>query len=229
MKAVLGPTIVDAKNAVGNIVYARNLGGVYTRARVTPTNPKSPDQVGARDTLSTVTKAWSGTLTEAQRAGYRALAKRYPYRDRFGQKQEWNALALFTKLNIAHWYWDSGILADAPANLDCAQPTSFTCAPFSLSATDFTVTFAPGVPANHAALFYACKPQPAGARYPRTFMGPTDWQYTTGATTQNVYTNYTARYGVPTAGQLLVLDLKFFNADNGMLSSRIRAYGTVVA
>lgn len=72
--AKYGGGIVQLSGSIGGSTFARNRFGNYVRARTTPVNPNTAQQVVVRSILSELAVRWSSTLTPAQRAAWENYA-----------------------------------------------------------------------------------------------------------------------------------------------------------
>ncbi len=72
--------------SIGGITYARNRGGLYTRARAIPVNPNSTDQQIVRANFAFLVDQWTNTLTDTQRAAWTTYAENTPVTDRLGDQ-----------------------------------------------------------------------------------------------------------------------------------------------
>jgi len=59
MKIKFGAIVVAGSGKIGGHVASKNRGGAYLRTKVTPTNPNSPAQAGARALLASLSTGWS--------------------------------------------------------------------------------------------------------------------------------------------------------------------------
>ena len=124
----LGSVVSDIRGSVGDETYSRNQGGPFVRARVTPTDPSSFDQGLARQAVSDVSKAWSDTLTEAQRESWRTYAGIHRRPDRWGQPKHLSGYVWFLRSNIPNSRWAQTIdFLEAPSEPPLGQlPFTFT-------------------------------------------------------------------------------------------------------
>ena len=71
--------------SIGGITYSHNKGGMYTRARATPTNPSSAAQLAARNAFGAMALRWRETLSTAQRNSWENYAALTPVTDKLGE------------------------------------------------------------------------------------------------------------------------------------------------
>ena len=95
----LGSVATDIRNSIGGVTYSRNKGGAYARARVVPLNPQTTAQTTVRANFANNSKAWSGTLTAAQRTAWTNFAAVNPYVNVLGASIILSGIAMFQSLN----------------------------------------------------------------------------------------------------------------------------------
>jgi len=79
MASILPSSVVgDIAGTINDQTYARNHAGLFVRERVDPHQWHTADQVLCEVALAQVSSAWSGTLTEPQREGWRDYARQHP-------------------------------------------------------------------------------------------------------------------------------------------------------
>ncbi len=132
-----GPIVADIRGSVGDETFARNQGGLYVRARTTPTNPNTQDQQDCRAAMTALSQFWSGDLTEQQRSDWRSYAQQHPQPDRFGNPHLVNGYTRFIQVNFHRYRIDTAVaFPDAPLNPPI-HPATFT---FTAEATTDTIT-----------------------------------------------------------------------------------------
>lgn len=114
-KVNFGTIANDARGKVNGTVYSKNKFGSYTRRKVTPANPNTPSQSGVRTNFGILSRDWSSTLTDAQRAAWVAYANTYPRLDVFGASIKLTGANMYISLNAVL--------------LTITQPTSLTPPP----------------------------------------------------------------------------------------------------
>ena len=140
MKTKLSPIIDDMRGKLGGVVASKGTGGTYFRSRVIPMNPKTVDQVAARNKLTTYSQAWAG-LTANQRTQWNDAVSLWQSTGIFGNKVTPSGFNLYVKLNV-NLAIVSGVAIDVPP----AIPAVPACS--SLSGTQAAggatiLTFAP--------------------------------------------------------------------------------------
>lgn len=151
----------QASGSIGGITYSHNTGGMYVRARATPTNPNSTYQQDVRSYLASLAIAWATTVSDANRALWADYAANVPLVDRLGESRPIPALAMYCRCNVPR-------LQAGLARVD-AGPTLFSLAQLTApsvtvdAATDnvgvaFTNTDTWATAVGGALLVYASRP-----------------------------------------------------------------------
>jgi hypothetical protein len=94
----ISPIISDARASLGGTVFSRNPSGVYTRARVAPTQPRTPSQQNNRANFAAQTQAWR-TLTPAQRLGWNNAAPTVTLKNSLGKEYSPSGFQLYVSRN----------------------------------------------------------------------------------------------------------------------------------
>lgn len=164
--------LTQASGSIGGVTYSHNKGGMYQRARSTPTNPGSTFQSAIRGFVSALTGLWNNTLTTAERAGWIIYADQVPLVDRLGEQMQVTGLNMYVRSNVPR-------LQAGLARVD-TPPTTFNLGTFTNpsfavdAATDdvdvsFTATDAWANETGGAMLILASRPQNPSINY---FKGP---------------------------------------------------------
>jgi hypothetical protein len=99
-RVTFGNIVAEARGKVGGVVFSRNTGGAYVRAKVSPVQPRTPAQLNQRSRLTEVSKVW-GTLTQAQREAWKSFSIDYKKRDVLGLGKQRSAQQMFMFCNLA--------------------------------------------------------------------------------------------------------------------------------
>jgi hypothetical protein len=116
---VLAGLITQGTGSIGGMTMSKNRAGYYLRARVVPSNPRTPQQSAIRQGLSGLSQTWQA-LTAAQQSAWGTYAKEVPVILDNGQTK---------LLSGFNWYLGSNQLR-LQAGLDVVKnaPTIFTLA-----------------------------------------------------------------------------------------------------
>lgn len=129
-----------ASGKAGDVVAARNRGGLYFRSFTAPDNTSTPARLRARNAMTQASSRWLNGTTEAQRAGWETYAKNVPLPNALGDHRAVQGRNMFLRSNII------SRLLPGPDMLDA--PTLFRQAIFSL------VTFTQGPPGNRLVISF---------------------------------------------------------------------------
>lgn len=112
------PVYSQASGSIAGITYSHNRGGMYTRARVTPTDPSSSRQQQMRSAMGTLAPYWGNTLTALQRAAWNLYGLNVPWLNPLGQTIFLTGQQHFNRINTVHLQIGESIVATAPTIFD---------------------------------------------------------------------------------------------------------------
>jgi hypothetical protein len=138
MKAKFGAIVVDGRGKIGGHVASKNRAGVYFRTKVTPSNPNTSYQSGARNRLSNLSTAWVA-LDEAERLAWNNAVGHYKKTDIFGDLRNPSGFNLFQRINNNLAQIDVAQI-DTPA-LPAEMPVIITGVLTATHASTIEVTF----------------------------------------------------------------------------------------
>lgn len=201
----LGETRSGSEN--GN-TFSRNRFGQYMRRRAVPVQPRTPSQLNQRARLVTNAAAWRA-LTAAQRAGWLSLGLQMVRTDSLGQTYDLNGFLAFCSVNNNRLQAGDATVADAPI---LQTPTDLSTATLTLTAAAFSIAYTPTPLAANTRLFIRVSPQMSAGR---TFNG--DYRLiavtaAAAASPHNALAAYTAKFGVPVAGNQIFTLLQTYKA-----------------
>lgn len=171
----------DVSGSVGGITYAHNKGGMYARARRTPTNPNSPRQQAVRAVLGGILSAWTNVLTAAQRTAWDTYAANTPTENRLGEELFLSGQQFFIRSNVGRVAAGLARVDDGPTTYDTGTPMNPSTGVAFLIASDIyssVMPFASVVTDSGTVLLFIGKPQPSSRSYfrgPYQFAGAKDW------------------------------------------------------
>lgn len=93
-----GMIVTDGRGKLGGQVFSKNRSGAYIRTKVTPSNPRTPDQMAGRGILGSLSASWSG-LTDEQRRLWNNAVDEWAKTDIFGDSRKPTGKNLFTGIN----------------------------------------------------------------------------------------------------------------------------------
>lgn len=92
-----GHLISEARGKLNGTVFSRNAAGAFMRQKVSPVQPRTARQQQVRQYLSTASASWR-TLTDQQRADWRAAAEKVAGTNVFGDGRTLTPSQLYTRL-----------------------------------------------------------------------------------------------------------------------------------
>lgn len=120
------PVYSQASGSIAGITYSHNRGGMYTRARVTPTDPSSGRQQTVRAAMGVLAPYWGETLTQAQRDAWDLYGDNVPWLNPLGQTIYLTGQQHFLRCNIPHVQLGAAPEPDAPTIFDLGTFTAPT-------------------------------------------------------------------------------------------------------
>ena len=118
--------LTQASGSVGGLTYSHNAGGMYTRARATPTNPGTPFQAAVRQIMGDLAKRWTNVLTPAQRTAWELYAQNVPLINRLGESRSIPGLAMFVRCNTPRLQAALDVVDDGPSTYSLPNFTAPT-------------------------------------------------------------------------------------------------------
>jgi hypothetical protein len=225
-KVQFGAVVTDARKKIGGTVFSKSKFGSYIRKKVSPVQPRTAAQRAVRANFTANAKAWSGTLTTAERLTFTNLAATLTKKDRFGNAQTLTGAQLYN--SIARNLHTIGVapLSTAPSNMSvsdlggAALTQTATPSPSSdVHGLELTLTNEPAT--DEYLVVAGAAPQPAGRafigkgkyRVLGTF-GPWPGSPALGATVV-IDDIYCAKFGALAAGQTIHVLAYNINSANG--------------
>lgn len=120
--------VTEVSGSVGGLTGSHNLGGMYFRARATPTNPNTPQQQAIRSAVGNLVARWLNTLTQLQRDVWAFYAFNTPLLNPLGEPINVTGLNMYVRGNTARIQAGEPIADDGPVifNLGDYTTPSFT-------------------------------------------------------------------------------------------------------
>lgn len=209
----------QVSGSIGGITYAHNKGGMYTRGRAIPTNPKTLQQQAVRNGLQMTSNAWSATLSDAQRSAWNVYATNVPMVDALGESRNISGNSMYNRSNVIRLQAGLSSVAAGPTTFTLATLTNPTVAGVASTGV-ITVTFnaadAWATAIGGALLIYVSRPQSVGVQF---FKGP--YRYAgriNGAVLPPTSPGTVSSPFTLTAGQKVFVQIRATNAD-GRLSA----------
>lgn len=214
----------DARNKTGGNVFSKVRFGSIVRKKVSPTQPRTPDQTSVRALFTTLTKRWGSTLTAAERAGWISLASAFPRKNVFGNNIILTGLQMYIALNRNLQTIGVAIIDSAPPSLSVGSPGTISLANAAGPPTTFTVDAGTEPGAGEVPVIFAARPLSPG----RQFVG-SDFRLILGTTAAgaagpwDIKAAYTAKFGAQPVGVNLSVKVLYINSTTGAASGAATA------
>ena len=173
--------------------------------------------------MSVNAAAWR-TLTQVQREGWHSLGQQITRTDPLGQSYTLTGFQAYCSVNNNNLAAGNAVVADAPAITTPSAPATVT---ITLTAAALSVAYTPTPLGAGERLFsYVSKPRSAG----RAFEGDLRLlavSAAAAASPADLYSAYTARFGVPIVGQRVFFS--FHKYSGGFLSGPLSTSQVVTA
>jgi len=190
----------EIRGSVNGVTYSRNRFGLYARAKASPVQPRTPAQAQRRAQLTVLSQRWR-TLTESNRAEWRALADELTRSDTLGLTYRLTGLQAYLQINLWRALLGLAPQDNPPPQLDAPNPVSISSVNYSSQDNALSIAFTP-TPYTGALAVWATAPFSRGinfvapSRYriiavarPGTFGGNT-------ASPLGIGDEYTAKFGL---------------------------------
>ena len=171
----LGGGVADMRGSIGGTVFSRGPAGAYARQRVKPINPATHLQAAVRARVSYLATAWSKTLIDTERTGWKAFAANTNFTNKVGDTILISGIACYIRLNSLRLQMGLAVQNTAPLAFGYAAgtiaPINSSMNPASITVYEPSAGFDKTSPLEAIAVFQAL-PMHAG----RT-QSPRGWRY----------------------------------------------------
>ena len=227
-KVKFGVVVSDMRNKLNGSVFARNKGGAYVRTKVTPLNPQTSAQVGARALLTSLSQSFR-SLTQEQITAWNAAITQWGSTDIFGDVVNPTGLALYVRLNANILNAGGTALTTPPSPVGADAITALSLAG-DVSSNLYTVTFAPAaVPADHSMYLESTSMLSPGINNANSKFRAIAVLASATASPYQAYTAQTDKFGPLVAGQKAFVRAKFINKLTGEVSQALTASAVIIA
>lgn len=228
MKIKWGAIVADGRGKIGGHVASKNRAGAYLRTKVTPVNPSTASQAGARSRLSGLSTAWR-SLTAAQRSAWNGAVASFSKTDIFGDVKVSTGFNLYQRLNNNLLVINESVISSPPL------PTAVdSFATLSLAAADATVaesmtlTFTDAIAADMKVKVFATSPQSAGKNFVKSEYRLIDVLDDSDSSPANILAAYQAKFGsVGAAGQKIFVKAVQVESSTGIEGVALEASAIV--
>jgi hypothetical protein len=217
-KILLGGLAQDVRGSQNGLTFARNKGGAYVRAKVSPVQPRTPAQLAVRANLAQGSKNYSALLTDDERAAWAGFANANTRTNVFGNTTHLSALQWYVGLNQVLAQIGSARITTPP--IDLGVPENRSPGAFSTDETP-TVTMqfnAGAVGTGVEAYIFATAPQAAG-KVPQAslyrFIQTASLSTSSTVSNVDISTAYIAKWGAPITGKKIYALVSNVNTESG--------------
>jgi len=227
MKAKFGSIVVDGRGKLGGHVYSKNRSGAYVRTKVTPVNPQTTSQLGARSRFTALSQGWRG-LTQTVRDAWNSAVSDFQTTDIFGDLKNPTGFNLYQRLNNNLVNVGESILAIPPLP-SAVQAVVLSAITVDAAGGTSTAIFAPAIDANTKIKVFATAPQSAGKSFVKSEYRQIDVLDNGDTSPADMLPAYIAKFGtgfVP--GQKVFVKFIPVNINTGQTGTASQAYTFVV-
>lgn len=220
-KVILGPTVSDVRNKIGNTVFTKVRFGNMIRVKVSPTQPRTARQVAQRSALTTYARGWDA-LTATEIAAWNAFAVANPVKDVFGQSIKLTGMQMYVRLNVAISNVGGTAITTPPADLSVTNLTSVTASATGGGTPAFSITAAsPALGTNEVANIYATANLKAGRSNIQTFLRNILFNQSLASLPLDLLAAYSAKFGDPVTGSIIGLAVQITDSVTGAQSLKL--------
>lgn len=201
MAKFVSQVYTEIRGSVNGVTYARNRYGLYVRSKASPVQPRTPAQTERRAQLTVLSQRWR-TLSEANRAEWRAFADDLTRSDTLGLTYRLSGLQAYLQFNL----WRALLMLapqdNPPPQLAAPSPITISDVRFDADDELIEVAFTP-TPYAGAIAIWATAPFSRGIH----FVAPSRYRIVTiirpsafgGTITspQSLGDEYVQKFGIP--------------------------------
>jgi hypothetical protein len=218
--------VADMRNKLNGSVFSRNRGGAYVRTKVTPLNPQTSAQVGARALLTALAQGFR-SLTQEQIAAWNSAVNQWATTDIFGDVVNPTGLALYVRLNANIQNAGGSIISTPPSPVGADAITALSLSADEGSST-YDVTFAPStVPANHTMYLESTSMLSPGINNANSRFRAIGIVAAAATSPYDAFAAQTTKFGPLVSGQKGFVRAKFINKLTGEVSQALTASAIV--
>jgi len=223
-----GPAISAASGSQGGTVFSRNRYGAYTRSRAIPVNPQTLPQQAARNRLAAFSTAWRG-LTDAERLQWATWASQNPVVNALGAPQILAPNAAYIQLNTRIEQAGATPITAPPIGAAPDALDTLSISPdIGMGAFDVAWTPTPLAASQHL-WTRAYVSNSVGVNYVTNLLRVVDISAAAATSPLDLQTAIEAVFGTLIVGQVIHLFGHVFDSATGLLSTPLRARGTVIS
>ena len=226
MKVKFGAMIVDGRGKINGFVASKNRSGAYMRTKVTPVNPRSTYQAGARNNLTGLAQGWRG-LTVAQIAAWNGAVQSFAKTDIFGDLKNPSGFNLYVRLNANLLTIGQTAISSPPLPSDVQALTSLSVA-IDIGAGGYALTFAAAIASGYSFELLATPGVSPGRSFVKSQFRKIGTLSNGDTSPYDFETEYTAKFGDPVVGQKVYVAMLGVNESTGQAGIPLQASTIVV-
>lgn len=222
---VFGGGVTNIVGSHSGNTFSKNKGGSYMKKKPHGTNPATTAQVMNRNLISNMSKAFSFTLSDAERAAWRTFAATYPVINKLGNSTFLSAQQIFSKLNCPVVFQGGTMATTPPISTAINTPTSLVVTATSGGAGSVTIaSTATGSSGSEMLVVYSSPPLNPGKNFVSSALRQLGSAIAIGSTV-DITLQYLTLFGLlPTSGgQRIFCRAYILNVSNGIQSTAIQA------
>jgi hypothetical protein len=153
----------EIRGSVNGVTYARNRYGLYARSKASPVQPRTPAQAERRAQLTVLSQRWR-TLSETNRAEWRALADELIRSDALGLTYRLSGLQAYLQFNLWRALLQLPPQDNPPAQLAAPNPITIGNVNYIAQGDELEIVFTP-TPYAGALAIWATAPFSRGVNF----------------------------------------------------------------
>ena len=220
--------VADMRNKLNGSVFSRNRGGAYVRTKVTPLNPQTSAQVGARALLTGLAQGFR-SLSQEEITSWNGAVNQWSTTDIFGDVVNPTGLALYVRLNANILNAEGTAITTPPAPVGAVAISELQLVA-SAGDTQFEIAFLPAiVPADHSMYLESTTMLSAGINNANSRFRKISLLGTTTTSPYDAYADQNDKFGPLVVGQKAFVRAKLINKITGEVSQALTASAVVAA
>jgi hypothetical protein len=153
----------EIRGSVNGVTYARNRYGLYARSKASPVQPRTPAQSERRAQLTVLSQRWR-TLSEFNRAEWRALADELTRSDALGLTYRLSGLQAYLQVNLWRALLGLAPQDNPPPQLAAPNPVTISNVVYDATNESIDIVFTP-TPYAGALAIWATAPFSRGINF----------------------------------------------------------------
>jgi hypothetical protein len=227
MKVKFGAIIVAGSGKIGGHVITKNRAGAAMRTKVTPSNPRTSYQSGARASLTTISKSWAG-LSESERQQWNSASTSFKKTNVFGDGVTPSGFNLYQKLNNNLLNVGAAMITTPPSPASVVGISAFSVTAVHAGALTLTFTADANASATQEFEIWATEAINAGKSFVKNKFRKIGHVVSTTTSPYVATTLYSAKFGaVGAAGKKIFVEIKGVNATTGQAGIPYQAVATI--